>query len=33
MKAWIDLSAIPMPARVARLGRDARGYPIPFRSE
>ena len=30
MRAWTDLSAIPMPDRVARLGRDVRGYPIPF---
>lgn len=28
-KPWRDLSAVPMPARIAALDRDARGYPIP----
>lgn len=28
MKAWRDLSAVAMPARMARLARDRRGYPI-----
>lgn len=29
MKAWRDLDSVPMPARIARLPRDRRGYPIP----
>lgn len=29
MKPWRDLDAVPMPARIARLPRDQRGYPIP----
>ncbi|EKY4114224.1 TPA: hypothetical protein ACGW3M_001114 [Pseudomonas aeruginosa] len=28
-RAWIDLSTVPMPDRVARLPRDERGYPTP----
>ena len=27
MKAWRDLSVVPMPERMARLPRDPRGYP------
>lgn len=29
MKPWRDLNEVPMPARIARLPRDPRGYPIP----
>ena len=29
MKAWTDLSSVPMPSRIANLPRDPRGYPIP----
>jgi len=29
VKPWTNLAAITMPPRVARLARDARGYPIP----
>lgn len=29
MKPWRDLADLPMPARLARLPRDGRGYPIP----
>lgn len=30
MKAWRDLSQVPMPDSIAALPRDERGYPIPF---
>lgn len=29
MKSWANMDGIPMPARVARMRRDSRGYPIP----
>lgn len=29
MRTWTDLAAIETPVRIARLARDARGYPIP----
>lgn len=29
MKSWRDLADLPMPARIARLPKDSRGYPIP----
>ena len=29
MKPWRDLSEVEIPARIARLTRDERGYPIP----
>lgn len=30
MRTWINLADVPMPVRIARLARDARGYPIPY---
>lgn len=30
MKPWLDLNTVSMPARIAALDRDARGYPKPF---
>lgn len=30
MKAWKELEAVAIPDRVARLAKDARGYPIPY---
>jgi hypothetical protein len=29
MRPWTDLPTIETPAHIARLARDARGYPIP----
>lgn len=29
VKPWLDLEAVSTPARIARLPRDPRGYPIP----